>query len=61
VVAILGGRGSILGALLAGLSIGVAESVTSWQFATGWRQLITFSFLYVILLARPQGLFGKPA
>lgn len=61
VVAILGGRGSLVGALIAGLLVGIAESATSWQLATGWRQLVTFSILYVVLLVRPQGLFGKPA
>lgn len=61
VVAIIGGRGSMLGALVAGLAIGVAESATTWQFATGWRQLVTFVFLYILLLIRPQGLFGKAA
>jgi branched-chain amino acid transport system permease protein len=61
VVAIMGGRGSILGALMAGLVIGVAESATTFYLATGWRQLVTFLFLYGLLLARPQGLFGKPA
>ncbi len=59
VVAIIGGRGSMLGALVAGLAIGVAESATTWQLATGWRQLATFVFLYFLLLVRPQGLFGK--
>jgi branched-chain amino acid transport system permease protein len=59
VVAIIGGRGSMLGALVAGLAIGVAESATTWQLATGWRQLVTFVFLYGLLLVRPQGLFGK--
>jgi branched-subunit amino acid ABC-type transport system permease component len=59
VVALVGGRGSILGALVGGLLIGVAESVTTWQFAAGWRQLITFVFLYVLMLVRPQGLFGR--
>ncbi|MGH6641855.1 MAG: branched-chain amino acid ABC transporter permease [Bradyrhizobium sp.] len=61
VVAIIGGRGSMLGALVAGLAIGVAESATTWQLATGWRQLVTFAFLYFLLLVRPQGLFGKLA
>jgi branched-chain amino acid transport system permease protein len=59
VVAILGGRGSLLGALIAGLLIGVAESAMTWRFAAGWRQLITFSLLYALLLVRPQGLFGE--
>ncbi|MGH6710207.1 MAG: branched-chain amino acid ABC transporter permease [Bradyrhizobium sp.] len=61
VVAIIGGRGSMLGALVAGLTIGVAESATTWQLATGWRQFVTFAFLYFLLLVRPQGLFGKAA
>lgn len=61
VTAIVGGRGSLLGAWLAGIVMGIAESVTAWQFSTGWRQLVTFALLYAILLARPQGLFGKSA
>jgi|SRR5215467_4082578 len=59
VVAIVGGRGSIHGALIGGIAIGIAESATTWQFAAGWRQLITFALLYALLLVRPQGLFGK--
>lgn len=61
VVAILGGRGSIVGALIAGLIIGIAESAMTWRFSAGWRQLITFSLLYVLLLFRPQGIFGERA
>jgi len=61
VIAIIGGRGSLIGALVAGLAMGIAESVASWQLSTGWRQLVTFSFLYLVLLARPQGLFAKSA
>jgi branched-chain amino acid transport system permease protein len=61
VIAILGGRGSIVGALVGGLLIGVAESAMQWQFAAGWRQFVTFGFLYVLLLVRPQGLFGARA
>jgi branched-chain amino acid transport system permease protein len=59
VIAIIGGRGSLPGALLAGLAVGVAESVAAWQLSTGWRQLVTFSVLYLVLLVRPQGLFSK--
>lgn len=59
IVAIMGGRGSLSGALLAGLIVGVAESVMVWFFAAGWREVMTFTLLYVVLLFRPQGLFGK--
>ena len=60
VVAIFGGRGSLLGALVAGVIIGIIESAMTWHFAAGWRQLITFLLLYLLLLVRPQGLFGEP-
>jgi branched-chain amino acid transport system permease protein len=59
IVAIFGGRGSIGGALLGGLIIGVAESVMVWFFAAGWREVMTFGLLYVLLLVRPQGLLGS--
>jgi branched-chain amino acid transport system permease protein len=59
IVAIFGGRGSILGALIGGLIIGIAESVMVWFFAAGWREVMTFGLLYVLLLVRPQGLLGS--
>jgi branched-chain amino acid transport system permease protein len=59
VIAIIGGRGSLLGALVAGVVTGVAESMATWQLSTGWRQLVTFTLLYFVLLLRPQGIFAK--
>ncbi|SFU21807.1 branched-chain amino acid ABC transporter permease [Mesorhizobium sp. YR577] len=59
IVAIIGGRGSIVGALVAGILVGIAESATVWYLAAGWRLLVTFVILYAVLLFRPQGLFGK--
>jgi branched-chain amino acid transport system permease protein len=58
IVAIFGGRGSIAGALVAALVIGIAESVMVWFFDAGWREVMTFGLLYVLLLVRPQGLLG---
>jgi branched-chain amino acid transport system permease protein len=61
VVAIIGGRGSLLGALLGGIFVGIAESIMVWYFPAGWRQMVTFAALYLLLLGRPQGLFGARA
>lgn len=61
VVAIIGGRGSVLGALVAGVMIGIAESTMTFAFAAGWRQLVTFVILYALLMLRPQGLFRAAA
>lgn len=61
VVAILGGKGSVVGALVGGVAVGIAESGMVFILDAGWRQLITFSLLYVLLLVRPQGLFGTKA
>lgn len=58
IVAIFGGRGSVAGALIAGLLIGIAESVMVWFFDAGWREVMTFGLLYVLLLVRPEGLLG---
>jgi branched-chain amino acid transport system permease protein len=60
-VSILGGRGSLAGALIGGLVIGLAESLMVYQFPYGWRQVITFVPLYLLLLLRPQGLLGGRA
>lgn len=58
-VVILGGMGSITGAAAAGLLLGVAESLTSAYLGNSLRDVIGFVFVIVILLLRPQGLFGK--
>jgi branched-chain amino acid transport system permease protein len=57
---ILGGLGSITGALVAGLIIGVAEVVSVAFVDSSWRDAVAFVVMIGILLARPAGLFGKP-
>jgi branched-chain amino acid transport system permease protein len=57
---ILGGLGSITGALVAGLIIGVAEVVSVAYVDSSWRDAVAFVVMIGILLARPRGLFGKP-
>jgi branched-chain amino acid transport system permease protein len=58
---ILGGLGSVPGALIAGFIIGVAEVLTVAYLDSSWRDAIAFLVMIVILLVRPSGLFGKPA
>ncbi|WP_102224842.1 branched-chain amino acid ABC transporter permease [Acidimangrovimonas sediminis] len=57
--AILGGIGSVPGAMLAGLIVGVAESMTVAVVGAEWRAAVAFVILVVILLVRPRGLFGR--
>lgn len=60
VVAVLGGLGSLPGALVGGLIIGLIESMGEIFLASpSMKQMATFSVFLVILLLRPQGLFGE--
>ena len=47
------GLGSIIGYLVAGIAIGVAEALTMALTAPAWAPLVSFSLLIVVLLARP--------
>jgi len=58
--AIVGGIGSIPGAMLGGLLVGVGQHVGAWFMAPEWQDAIVFVVLVICLLLRPQGLFGKP-
>ena len=57
--AVLGGIGSIPGAALGGLLIGIAEQLTAGYLSADYRDAITFGILIVVLLLRPEGLFGS--
>ena len=57
-VTILGGMGSLPGALVAGLIIGLAESLASGYISSGYKEGIAFLVVISVLLYRPQGLFG---
>jgi branched-chain amino acid transport system permease protein len=59
VAAILGGRGSILGAALAGFLLGFIEIFTAMIFPSTLRDLIAYSIILIILTVRPHGFFGK--
>jgi branched-chain amino acid transport system permease protein len=57
--AILGGIGSVPGAMLAGLIVGLAEAMTVQVIGAEWRAAVSFVILVAVLLLRPQGLFGR--
>ncbi|WP_029767167.1 branched-chain amino acid ABC transporter permease [Haloglycomyces albus] len=58
-VIILGGLGSLWGAMTAGLVLGLAETFTVQYIDSSWKDVVAFGLLFAILLFRPQGLFGS--
>jgi len=60
VAAILGGRGSIMGATLAGFLLGFIEIFVAMIFPSTLRDLIAYSIVLLILAFRPYGFFGEP-
>jgi branched-chain amino acid transport system permease protein len=58
VVTVVGGMGSLMGAVLAGLLVGVVVSLTS-LFAPEMAKVAIFALMAVVLLIRPQGFFGR--
>lgn len=58
-VIIVGGMGSIPGALVGGLVLGLTEVFAIAQISSSWRDAVAFGLLFVILLVRPQGLLGR--
>lgn len=57
--AVLGGIGNLRGALLGGLILGVAENYGQVLFGTGWRDVVAFVLLILILMFRPTGILGE--
>ena len=57
--AVVGGIGSIPGAMLGGLLIGVAESFVTGYISSTYSNLIVFGILIVVMLLRPTGLLGR--
>lgn len=58
--AVLGGIGSIPGAMLGGILLGIAESMTAAYFSTEYKDVVSFGLLILILLFKPTGILGKP-
>jgi branched-chain amino acid transport system permease protein len=59
--AVVGGIGSIPGAMLGGLLVGLAESFAAGYLGGRWSDLTVFGILILVLLVRPSGLLGTPA
>lgn len=59
VAAVLGGIGSLPGAAIGGLLLGLSECLLGGSFLSSYRDAIAFGILIVILLIRPSGLFGS--
>src|SRR6185312_5214369 len=58
--AVLGGIGSLPGAVVGGLLIGLIETMWSAYFSTDYKDVAAFSVLAIVLIFLPQGLFGRP-
>lgn len=58
-IVVLGGMGSVAGALAGSIVLGVAESVTAALTASVWSELVAYVILVLTLLLRPSGLFGR--
>ena len=61
VVMVLGGLGSLPGAIVGGLVLGVLEFEATWFLGATYRDIIAFGILFLILVFRPQGLVGARA
>lgn len=59
VITVLGGLGSLPGAIIGGVLLGLADAFTTAFLGPSWSKLIPFLILVVILAVRPQGLMGK--
>ena len=60
-VIILGGMGSVPGAVMAGFALGLVEVFTVAYVGSSFRDAVSFAVLFVVLIARPSGLLGRAA
>jgi branched-chain amino acid transport system permease protein len=60
-IVIIGGLGSMAGALIGGVLIGVSEALAGFLFAPSMKSMFSFALLIAVLVMRPQGLMGRRA
>jgi len=58
-IVVLAGLGSMSGTLVAGLILGVSESIVLTLLGASWAPAVAFGLLLIMLGIRPQGLFGR--
>ena len=58
-ICVLGGMGSFAGTLVAAMTLGIVESLTSTFYGPSWSPAVAFGFLLVTLAVRPAGIFGR--
>lgn len=61
VITVLGGMGSIFGSLMGGLLLGAVEALGSTFISVAYRDVFGFIVLILVLLLKPNGLFGERA
>jgi branched-chain amino acid transport system permease protein len=59
IIVIIGGLGSIIGTVVAGLSLGILQSLVTMFFMTEYAQFFSFILLLLFLVFKPEGLMGK--
>jgi branched-chain amino acid transport system permease protein len=57
---IVGGIGSLRGAACGGLLLGLAENLALWRLDPQWSEAVTFVVLFLFIIFRPAGFFGRP-
>ena len=57
--AVLGGIGSIPGAMIGGIAIGLCECFVSAIGLSAWKDAVTFAILIIVLLVKPTGFLGR--
>jgi branched-chain amino acid transport system permease protein len=60
IIVIVGGLGSLMGALVGGVMIGVAEALAALTVSPALKTVFSYALLVLVLLLRPNGIFGEP-